>query len=257
MRLAWFRRSAVHGSLLIGLIPLGLAPAQDVPRKSEIRGVVLRSDDRLPVIGAQVSLEGTDLVAATDSKGRFKFPKVAAGRYLVRAEIVGFPAATTEVRVERGERMEVEFLVGATPPNQVLPGIEVTERARERVSPIVAFNRRATEGRGHYITREVIERRNPATMMDLLRTVPGAEILCPRTQSVCVLRFRRFRCDPAYFLDGVPADPSVLFLMVPRDVEGVELYSGSSQTPIELEGPRSGCGVVAFWTRIGERPPQP
>jgi len=93
-------------------------------------------------------------------------------------------------------------------------------------------------------------------MMDLLRSVPGVRVECPRSERVCRLRMSRAprNCGPAFFLDGIPADATVFYLQSPNDVEGVEVYSGPSETPPELEGIRSGCGAVAIWTRIGEKP---
>jgi hypothetical protein len=66
---------AALAGLAIGAPDLG---GQE-PKKSEIRGTVVTAVDRKPVKGAKVSLEGQNLALNTDDKGRFKFPKVAAG----------------------------------------------------------------------------------------------------------------------------------------------------------------------------------
>lgn len=245
-------RWVVAGGFLLCLTPHGVSSAQDAPRRSEIRGVVIRGADRIPVPDAQLSIQGTDLAVVTDKNGKFKFPKVAAGEYIVRAEVGGFPPATSVIQVEDGDRLEMEFQVGSSGA-QPLPDIEVVGED-VRVSPIVEFSRRATEGRGRYILRAEIEQRRPASLMALMRSVPGARIICPRTEHRCELRLRRANCGPAYFLDGIPSDPSILYLTVPSDVEGIEIYSGPSETPIELESVRAGCGVIAIWTRVGQRP---
>jgi hypothetical protein len=242
-------------ALLVAVIPGadGLL-GQDLPRKSEIRGTVVQAADRQPIAGARVSLEGTPHSLVTDRKGRFKFPKVAAGEYLIRAEVEGFPAATTTLRIARDERLDVEFQVGDNPA-VALPEL-VVDADVPPVSPIREFNRRATTGGGRYITRDFIEKRRAPSIMDLLRSVPGVRIVCPRTARVCSLHLTRHRegCGPAYFVDGVPADPAVLWLMNPNDLEGVELYSGAAETPPELEGVRSACGAIVLWTRVGEKP---
>jgi CarboxypepD_reg-like domain/TonB-dependent Receptor Plug Domain len=251
---ATFRRFslALIGAAAFGLgaEPLG---AQE-PKKSEIRGTVVRANDRQPLSGAKVSIDGTELALVTDGKGRFKFPKVAAGQYIIRAEVEGFPVATSTLLLAQGDRLDVEFLVGAT-ESVMLPELKVTTDA-PMVSPVAEFNRRATTGNGRYFTREYIERRKAATLMDLLRGTPGMRVECPRNERVCRLRMTRCssgRGGPAYFLDGIPADPSVLFLTSPTDVEGIEIYTGPSETPPEMEGYRSGCGAVAIWTRVGQR----
>ncbi len=249
-------RWMVLSGLLAFSISLSAVDAQNAPRNAEIRGIVVRGDTREPVAGARLSLEGTEHVVISDKNGKFKFPKVAAGEYLVRAEVEDLPPTSSLVRLLPKERMEMEFQIGVTEA-QALPDIEV-EAPDTRISPIAEFNRRAMEGNGRYITRAMLEQRQPASLQDMLRSVPGVQISCPRTQRVCTLRLRRAGCDPSYFMDGMPTDPSVLYLTVPTDVEGIEIYSGPSQAPIELEGMRrSGCGVIAIWTRVGERPKRP
>lgn len=226
--------------------------AQDA-KKSEIRGTVVTAADRKPIKGAKVSLEGQNLALNTDEKGRFKFPKVAAGTYVIRAEVDGYPPATSTLLLSRDDRVEVEFQVG-TNDAVTLPDLTVTGE-NTRISPVAEFNRRATGGSGRYLTREYIEKRAAANMMDLLRIVPGVRIKCARSERLCSLNFARHNdCSPAYFVDGIPSDKAILYLMSPVDVEGVELYTGPAETPPELEGVRSQCGAIAIWTRVGKKP---
>jgi hypothetical protein len=55
-------------------------------------------------------------------------------------------------------------------------------------------------------------------------------------------------CQPTFWIDGIPTDPAVVWLQPPRDLDGVEVYSGPSQTPPELER-NSSCGAIVLWTR--------
>jgi hypothetical protein len=111
------------------------------------------------------------------------------------------------------------------------------------------FLRRKQEGRGRYFSREDIERRNPNTVGDLLRTVPGMRLDCrgPICRAVLARASTR-NCQPSYWMDGIPTDPSVVWLQPPRDLDGVEVYSGPSETPPELER-NSSCGAIVLWTR--------
>jgi Carboxypeptidase regulatory-like domain len=150
---AAFRRLplALIGAITIGLF--GDSAAQE-PKKSEIRGTVVRANDRQPVVGARVSLDGTEHALVTDKKGHFKFPKVVAGTYVIRAEVEGFPVATSTVLLAKGDRLDVEFQVGASDA-VTLPELKVTAD-EPKVSPVVEFNRRATSGNGRYFTRDYI-----------------------------------------------------------------------------------------------------
>lgn len=231
------------------------AEGQEPRRDAEVRGVVVRGGGGDPVRGARVTLEGTGHALTTDATGRFRFPMVTAGVYVLRTRAAGFDDVTTSLTLVRGERMEVEVQMGV-PGAVELPEIAVEADGPRPVSPIAEFNRRVATGRGRYFTRDMIERRNPGTLMDLVRNVPGFRVVCPRTERMCVLRLARtpLACGPAYFLDGVPADPSVLFLLSPIDTEGLEIYSGPSATPPEFER-GSACGTVVIWTRPGRRNP--
>ena len=119
--------------------------AQDA-KKSEIRGTVVTAADRKPIKGAKVSLEGQNLALNTDEKGRFKFPKVAAGTYVIRAEVDGYPPATSTLLLSRDDRVEVEFQVGT---NDAVDAPRPTVTGEDtRISPVAEFNRRATGGSG-------------------------------------------------------------------------------------------------------------
>ena len=52
----------------------------------------------------------------------------------------------------------------------------------------------------------------------------------------------------AYWLDGAPAEGAMVMLQPPRDLDGIEIYSGLAETPPELFQPNT-CGAVAMWTR--------
>jgi hypothetical protein len=241
-------------AVMLGALAATPSAGQQAPRAdAEVRGVVVLAADLTPVSGARISLESSGHVLLTDAQGRFRFPKVPAGAYLVRAEVTGFQDVTSSVTLVRGERVELEVQIGESGAVE-LPEIAVEADGPPPISPNVEFSRRVLTGRGRYITRDMIERRNAATLMDLFRSVPGMRIVCPRTERQCFLRVARASstCGPAYFLDGVPADPTVLFMMSPLDTEGIEIYSGPSGTPPEFER-GSACGTVVIWTRMGRR----
>jgi hypothetical protein len=251
------RLLAALGALL--LAPGASSVQAQAPRKSEIRGVILRAEDGNPIAGVRVTLEGTDLAVETDPKGRFKFPKVAAGKYVVWAVVDSYPPSVVPIDIAQGERVDLEFQVGVKPAPE-LPAVslpEVSVSAPAPVSPVPEFNRHATSGAGRYLTREYIEKHPTSNLMDLLKTVPGIRIRCPRRDGVCTLSMTRSPpdCSVKYFQDGLPTHSSALYMTSPRDIEGIEIYSGPSETPPEYEGYRSLCGVIVIWTRVGRRPP--
>jgi hypothetical protein len=68
-------------------------------------------------------------------------------------------------------------------------------------------------------------------------------------------RSTNFPCPYEFFLDGVklPDKGSVNKLVVPREIAGMEIYSGPATIPVQYKSTTGGgfCGVILLWTRIG------
>ncbi len=239
------------------------SPAQE-KGKARISGLILAASDRQPIEGARIRIFILDrpIEILSDAAGRFVLKDLPAGEYTVQIEADGLTSQEAPVTLGPRDRFDMEFLVGV-PPAVVLPELEVVEAVPDwpRGAPVSSgrpeFERRRQEGNGRYFGPEDIARRNAPTLQDLLRMVPGVVVDCRNNNHVCSMRFNRSPrgCGPAYWVDGIPAtDPSVLYLTRPTDLAGVEVYAGSSQVPPEMEGRNSRCGVVAIWTKVGEKP---
>lgn len=233
-------------ALMVGLAGgwVGGLRAQGPP-SGIIRGVLLVTGDRRPVEGARITLVGTAFATTTDPKGGFEFLGLGAGRYTIRVAAIGFATVTTPLDLKAGQTLDLEFNTEAEAVN--LPEVTVEERATH--GPM-DWLRRKSEGRGRYIDRAEIERRQAATLPDVMRMVPGVRIEC-RGANQCLVRMARAPrgCNPAFFMDGIPSDPAIAYLTPIEEVEGVEVYSGPAQTPPELESYQARCGVVVIWTR--------
>lgn len=239
------------------------SPAQE-KGKARISGLILAASDRQPIAGARIRIFILDrpIEILSNAEGRFVLKDLPAGDYKVQIEADGLTSQEAPVTLGPRDRFDMEFLVGV-PPAVVLPELEVVEAVPgwPKGTPVSSgrpeFERRRQEGNGRYFGPEEIARRNAPTLQDLLRMVPGVVVDCRNNTHVCSMRFNRSPrgCGPAYWVDGIPAtDPSVLYLTRPTDLAGVEVYSGSSQVPPEMEGRNSRCGVVAIWTKVGEKP---
>jgi ferric enterobactin receptor len=83
----------------------------------EVAGIV-SADDGRPAIAARLAIEGTTLVAITDSAGRYAFNGLRPGIHIqLHASAEGLQATTKEVEVPSGNRARVDFaLAAATAP---------------------------------------------------------------------------------------------------------------------------------------------
>lgn len=223
--------------------------------KGTIRGVVMVSKERRPIEGARINLVGMDAVTVTDARGTFLFEDLIPGRYVIQASAIGFTQLTSPVVLRSSQTLNIEFLADAEAVE--LPEVSVREMANN--GP-VDWIRRKAEGRGRYISRADIESRNAATVPDMMRMLAGVRVEC-RNAVQCSVRMARSPrgCNPAFFMDGIPSDPAIVWLTPVGEIEGIEVYSGPAETPPELESAQARCGVIAIWTRSPppRRPKQP
>lgn len=207
-----------------------------------ITGTVRQADRGPALVGARVALLGTTFAALTSPRGEFAFSGLIPGKYVIQASAIGYGTLSSEIEVRARETLEIAF--EAHPEGVRLPELNVAERPNLPSE----FMRRSESGGGRYYSREAIERRNAATLGDLLRTVPGLRVNCRTYPCRVELMRSRRTCPLAYWLDGAPVDAGSAMLQSPRELDGVEIYSGLAETPPELYQPGT-CGALVVWTR--------
>jgi hypothetical protein len=247
--------------LLLSLALL-LSPAAGLAQT--IIGTAVEESTQRPIVGALVELAepGGDRITATltDSVGRFVLAPRRGGRFVVRLSHLAFVQIdSASLSVRAGERVEIELRMDtrAIP----LEPLVVKARSDPRMS---GFHERAQRnGFGRYLTRADIEARRGVHVTELLRTMPGVYLVPARSRvgtlpgNVITMRGGADRCMPTVYIDGAVMQqfldtPIDAFLMSDM-VEGIEVYRGMSAPSPFVS--RSGCGVVAFWTRRAEGRP--
>lgn len=218
-----------------------------------ISGAV-RDSTGAAIVGAEITLQGGSLRAETDDRGQFLLAKVPAGQLQLQVRRIGFRPDTVQLMVMAG---------------QTVPLTVTVQRLAVELRPVVVYGRqglkghmagfyaRKDRGMGRFITREEIEKRNPANLTDMFRMVAGAQV-SQRGAGRSIIRFRGLSCPPLAWLDGQPlfAGEFDLDALSPRSLEGIEIYSGPSSVPTEFLGTRSissSCGTIVLWSREGEQ----
>ena len=158
-----------------------------------IRGVV-RDSMGQTIIGAQVTMPGTSLIAETDDSGRFELAKVRPGMLSLRFRRLGYEPDTVELLVLAGKTIPLDVtlsrLAVALTPVVVRGHAELTGWRQ-------GFYERRQVGSGHFFTLEDIEKRNPSNMSDMFRMIPGVTIVPSMGIIRNQLRFRGSRgCAP-------------------------------------------------------------
>jgi hypothetical protein len=217
-----------------------------------ISGTVKDSDGK-PIPGVEVVLLQHHGAVFSDSLGSFRFVDIASGKRQLHFRRLGFSPKGIDADVSEGKTLALSVVLDESAT--AIEGMTVEETARRR-QLLSDFYDRMSRGFGHFITREQIEQRNPMNLSDMMRMVPGAQLIPVRGTSQATLRFNRAQtgrdCPPQYYVDGVKVWSLNIDDVIPEDVEGIEIYSGVSTIPPQFNT-REGttvCGVVVIWTRI-------
>jgi hypothetical protein len=204
----------------------------------------------MPVLGATVNLIGTRLRTATDSAGRFSQPSLEAGTYIIEVRAIGYGVTSWVLRLSEGE--VVDYVFELSPIDVELDPVVVEGRPGYFQRRMQEFNERRRAGRGVFITRDQIEASHAATMVDVLRGVPGVRLNC--RSGVCTVQMTRTAhgvCNADWVIDGVPATMSSTPHLPMIGVVAVEIYRSPNEAPAEFLRANSECGVIAIWTKSG------
>lgn len=221
-----------------------------------IVGTVVDAATGEPVAGAQISIPGTGLGAATGPDGRFRVA-APAGEHRLQVEHLGHAAVVGVVRVPDDAALELAVRLAPS-------AIEVEEIEAEAETERTREERRRT-ATVRTITAEEIAEYPATTITDLLpRFVPGLHVArnpdtgCPIVQTgrraPTLLPGPRGGREgdvaPLIVLDGIPSqDPCTLDLVDPDEIEKMEFHS--SMAAAARWGFRGRGGVLVITTKSG------
>ena len=214
--------------------------------KASISGTTVDSATGRPVAGARVIIRSSSRSVASDSSGHFSHFALASGTHLVEVSAIGYLSISRVFELGDAENLSQVFRLSAAAT--ALPQV-VVEAPRGRGSHrFDDFERRRTSGRGQFLTRAQIEDGHALNLADLVQSFRGVSTECQAFTCTVHMTRSLSGCAPAYFVDG--RESTTFGPSTPvRDLQGVEVYLGPSETPAEYLGTNSGCGVIALWTK--------
>ena len=226
------------------VVPL---PASLVAQSSgSIAGNTIDAQTGRPIVGASVTIPTLSRSVISDDAGHFLHSTLDAGSYVVQVHALGYIPSAKAFDIATGQSITHTFQLTTVPsvlPNVVVKGGHSASVGRR----FEDFERRRAQGRGQFLTRAQIQSRSAINVSDLLQTMRGIRTDC--VGFTCRVETSRSAhgCAPAYFVDGRMSSTFGPTTPV-KDIQGVEVYLGPSETPAEYLGPESGCGVIALWT---------
>jgi outer membrane receptor for ferrienterochelin and colicin len=156
------------------------------------------------------------------------------------------------------------------PDAAVVGGVTATATPVSQRMQAFEFRRTHHQGSGRFLTRSDLEQNHQSALSDLIRRMPGAQIVSnPHSNAKNLASIHTIApgaliraappCFSQVFVDGVQiygmtvstrgSDPPNLDDFHVEDLEAVEYYSSPSSTPPEFRTLTSQCGTLVLWTR--------
>ena len=244
---------------------------------SVITGRVV-SDSGKPVVDVAVELPDLGRHTLTDANGAFHLGNVPSGSHRMTVRRLGFLPADTTMRIGVGDTVRPQF---------VLPHAAVASRRAtldtvqvRAIGLIPSFDEHRQLGRGHFLTRDTLEKMTNRPLSSILSELPGARIVPIQgsggafvaTRRRSTATFRRIDvsdprrvieqgfCPAQVYINGAPAyrglpgDPPLdINTFSPDGVEAIEYYASAAEVPARYAGTNVECGVIVIHTRRAHR----
>lgn len=236
--------ATIRAGLLAVALATATLPAQEAPIV-RVRGLVVDSAG-IPIGGAEIRAVGTALLIVSSDSGIFRI-ELPAGPVVFAVRRLGYEPSTFLATLRPGKTNGVTLALQGTA--QALPGVIVAEERQQ--TWLSTFNNRRETQQGTFITRADIEKASARLTTDLLRRrAPSVQVVPTRGGGTRVYMRGNGarRCPPQLFVHTTPYSGEVDDFS-PDVVEAIEVYSGSSELPPELNIGRALCGAIVIWTR--------
>ena len=223
---------------------IAVAPAKLVGLVTDTAGV--------PLSRAEIWLVSVATIRtiASDS-GTFELPGLPAGVVTLGVRRLGYESATFSAVLKMGKTHRATFPL--TPSVQPLAGVRIMDTTS---AWLAQFEFHRSSHRGTFIKRAEFEKTNVRIASDILRMVPGVQVMPTRTGTQLVMSrgSGARRCVPQLYVHATPYSGN-FDDFGPDDIEALEIYVGISEIPPDLNTMgRPICAAVVIWTR--EPPPR-
>ncbi|MGH7527306.1 MAG: TonB-dependent receptor domain-containing protein, partial [Gemmatimonadales bacterium] len=252
--------------ILLLAAPALSQPALAFAQDSVLAGVVVSTGRSLPLEGARVTIEGTDLLQSTDANGRFRFQNLSGTQVTLRVARVGYQPSSGVVRVGATNLRVVLREASVKLDEIVVTGQAGATERRAVGNAIATINApEALELSGAGDAAKLINGRAPGVTIQPLSGRVGAG----PSITVRGLGSLSLNTQPLVYIDGVRVNndvssgPSVAGGLVvsrlndiaPQDIESIEIIKGPAAATIY--GTEASNGVIQIITKKGRAGTKP
>lgn len=117
--------------------------SQTINKVGSLKGIVIDSDTKSPLIGANVILVGHSIGAATNTEGDYSISNIPVGNYTVQFRFVGFETVTKTdviIRSDRTTYINTELSMSAISSDEVVVTSGYFHANEEKISSMANFS---------------------------------------------------------------------------------------------------------------------
>ena len=231
------------------IFPVKLILGQANNNYGAIAGTISAENTGTPLPGANIILIRTLMGASSDLEGNFTVERVPAGKYDIKASMMGYKSKTVAVTIISGEKINVDFKLEETVIESPTLIVTASKKAQsfQDVPNSVSF-----------ISLKEIKRRNKTYLDEVLEYTPGVYMMEGDVNIRGSSGFSLGAGSRVLFLvDGIPMMPGdsgdIKWDIVPlSQIERVEIVKGAGSA---LYGSHALGGVINIITK--EPAPKP
>jgi hypothetical protein len=197
---------------------------------------------------------------------------IPPGEQRVQVRRFGYGLADTRLQFVAGQTVVRRFMLMRA---VMLQAVDVSAEAMR----VQSFDEHKRTGLGHFMERAEIARYDGTTMASVLQNITGADVVNTGIAAyvlsrrappgVALYKASKFErqsgmpaaaCYALVYLDGVlmngpkePTEPFDVNQVSPDQVEAIEFYAGTAETPFEYSRMASSCGVLVIWTSLKKK----
>jgi TonB-linked SusC/RagA family outer membrane protein len=255
----WFAGLAAAALLVSSLAAPASVAAQAT---GSVRGTVMEASTQRPLVGAQVSIAGTQRGGLTDSNGNFLVTGVPVGQVTVRVESIGYRSVEQQTNVGDGQTAVVNFELqqSAIGLDEIVVTGTAGRTTKRSIGNSVGSIKAAdiTEAAPINNVQQLLQGRTPGlTLFASSGVVGGSSRIRIRGASSLTAGN-----EPVIFIDGVRVQSgtastegntaqgiSLLESINPNDIESIEVIKGPAAAT--LYGAEAATGVIQIITKKG------
>jgi len=235
--------------------------AQPMDASSQaVRGTLVLAESDLPLSFGTIELLDRELnvIASTlsDALGKFVIRSPRPGTFSLRGSHMNADELVAPgVRLAIGDVIDVVLTLPLKPIE--LDPLTVTVPPERRFLVANGFYERSVNAFGTFYTPEQLELMRPDRPTDLLRQLPGVQLMPdPVNPSSHSIRFSRTAgfagyCRPQIVVDAVTMVDFDIDELPMEFVAAVEIYKSALETPAQYAGRNAACGSIIIW--MGQR----